>query len=438
MADLNTTNAADRAYMRTQLGVGAKAPRFVSNKTGPAGGMATTNKTTNAVTGDATTLRRSLRLPSDRIVSSLQWKFSNWRLAPAETAGDNDITIVKVALEYAGTFYPVFFNGKRSVTIEPNGEVLSDPISPRIPAGAQVFLRYRVSVPTGGTMPTGRGTNINVGDFWNGKDGPDIVDATGTAGFSADSSYYAYGPSAMIGLDQTGSKPAIFLVGDSIAAGATETSLSADGDIGFLERGLSGRYPWCAATRGNQAFVTIAGNPTKQMTLAAYASSALTNLGVNDFYNPGIATSNSPNLDVVQARALALWSQLSEAGCRVYQTTVTPVTSSTDKWATTANQTIYWPLQNAKRTAFNDWLRAGAPIVAGVAVAAGTQGALLAGQAGHPLTDYIEIADIVETARNSGIWKVTGAENGYTADGTHPTSAMHALMSAPIATFDFA
>jgi len=32
---------------------------------------------------------------------------------------------------------------------------------------------------------------------------------------------------------------------------------------------------------------------------------------------------------------------------------------------------------------------------------------LLAGQAGHPLTGYYEIADLVETSRNSGIWKAT-------------------------------
>jgi len=413
--------------------VGSKTPRFASNKNGPPGGLNSgTNKTSNAVTGDATTIRRTFRLPSDRTLGDFQWKFSNWRLSPTETAGDNDLTIVKVALDYAGTIYPIFFNGKRSVTIEPNGEVLSDPISPRIPPGATVSLRYRPTVPTGGTMPTGRGTNISVGDLWNGKDGPDIVDATGTSGFLADSTYFAYGPSAMLATEKTGSKPTVLIVGDSIGAGQGETTLTADGDIGFIERGLAGRYPWGAIARGNQSFITIANNPSKQMTYARFATSALSNLGINDFYNPGIATSDSPNLDVVQARALALWTQLAEAGLRVHQTTLTPVTTSTDAWATTTNQTIYWPNQNAKRVNFNDWLRTGAPIIAGVAVAVGTSGALLAGQYGHPLAGYIEIADTVESARNSGLWAA-----GLTGDGTHPKSAGHLLMSAPVAAYSF-
>lgn len=39
------------------------------------------------------------------------------------------------------------------------------------------------------------------------------------------------------------------------------------------------------------------------------------------------------------------------------------------------------------------------------------------GQASHPLYTYWEIADEVETARNSGIWRA-----GYTDDGLHPTA----------------
>jgi hypothetical protein len=55
--------------------------------------------------------------------------------------------------------------------------------------------------------------------------------------------------------------------------------------------------------------------------------------------------------------------------------------------------------------------------VGGTAVAIGTSGAVLAGQAGHPLYSHWEIADQVETAHNSGIWKAS-----YTTDGLHPNT----------------
>lgn len=86
-------------------------------------------------------------------------------------------------------------------------------------------------------------------------------------------------------------------------------------------------------------------------------------------------------------------------------------------WATTANQTVANSTKEANRVQLNGWLRSGAPIVAGAAVAAGTQGATTAGQSGHPLYGLWEITDRVETARDSGIWKA-----GYTSDGLHPNS----------------
>jgi hypothetical protein len=81
----------------------------------------------------------------------------------------------------------------------------------------------------------------------------------------------------------------------------------------------------------------------------------------------------------------------------VYVATIEPQSSSSDDWATVANQTP--DANNSVRTALNGNIRSG-----------------LAGAAG-----YIEFADIVETARDSGKWKVTGAAFGYTSDGLHST-----------------
>lgn len=59
-------------------------------------------------------------------------------------------------------------------------------------------------------------------------------------------------------------------------------------------------------------------------------------------------------------------------------------------------------------------------------------GVLHAGTAPHPHAGYLEVADKVESARDSGLWVVNGSANYATADGIHPTAASYTLMSAAI------
>jgi lysophospholipase L1-like esterase len=137
-------------------------------------------------------------------------------------------------------------------------------------------------------------------------------------------------------------------------------------------------------------------------------------------------------LGTIQANAIAAWQLFDDARLQVFQTTITPTTTSTDSWATTANQTISG--SNAVRVSFNDWLRDGAPISSAfVAVATGSGGsALRAGDPLHPLAGYFETADSVESGRNSGKWAAS-----KTADGIHPNAAGHLLMAAAILTASF-
>lgn len=61
------------------------------------------------------------------------------------------------------------------------------------------------------------------------------------------------------------------------------------------------------------------------------------------------------------------------------------------------------------RQAFNAWLRDGAPLnsTTFVPVAVGTSaaGTVRSNSTSHPLKSFIEVADSVETARNSGVWR---------------------------------
>jgi lysophospholipase L1-like esterase len=77
-------------------------------------------------------------------------------------------------------------------------------------------------------------------------------------------------------------------------------------------------------------------------------------------------------------------------------------TSSTDSFATPANQTPdpAW-LTQSDFAALNDWIRSDPA----------------------PLTGYIEIANVISNGSNSRIWKA-----GHTADGVHPNGTGHTVI----------
>jgi hypothetical protein len=173
----------------------------------------------------------------------------------------------------------------------------------------------------------------------------------------------------------------------------------------------------------------------RRLRAAAYTRHALSCFGRND-----IAVRTSAQ---IMGDFVTIWRMFNRRGPKVWQTTVTPRTNSTDGWATVGNQTIASASEETKRLAINDWLRDGAPVVAGAVAAVGTSGASRAavysaagtlvtpasGPSGNPLAGVFDICDVVETARNSGIWKA-----GYSVDGLHPSQTAHIAMVAAVPT----
>jgi lysophospholipase L1-like esterase len=89
---------------------------------------------------------------------------------------------------------------------------------------------------------------------------------------------------------------------------------------------------------------------------------------------------------------------------RVWQSTISPVSASTDSWATVANQTTAG--SNAQRVLLNTWIRT----------------------APAPLTGIFDNAAVVETSLNSGIWNVVAGLGAPTGDGLHFTPAYYKLI----------
>ena len=331
---------------------------------------------------------------SREAITSLRVAIANWYVPVGSwvETGSGSSATVTASIEYpSGTFTQVTFSGSASGVVSDGATLLSDPVSVTIPDNTPFWVRqYWVSTTGVLINPqdvSGAGT---VGDGLEmGVSG--ITDKTMSGTVSGSDNYCP--PVAIIG---TTTKPSVVIVGDSIAWGEGDLTGDTTGTFGILGRGLQASYAFTnLAQRGDDTALFIAGS-TRRQALFPYASHLICQYGFNDIY--GAARSAA----TVLANQATIRGYMKGLGSEkfAYQTTITPKSTSTDSWATTGNQT-----------------------------ADGLNGTRLTVNAGiRGLAYYIELADQVESARDSGKWKVTGSAFGYTADGVHPNTAGYALV----------
>lgn len=355
-----------------------------------------------------------------------------------------DTYTIKASIEVSGTIYRVLFRGQTSGTVDGGGILISDPLGIEFTAG-QVF-QVRTYLSTAANWH--HNTSLSALSQYGGAATGDLT-APGS-GAIADSFSFAYMPSAIIGTPYTRTTPGVGIVGDSIAAGQGDTTQDyappATSTSGFVTRALGTSLPYIQAALASeraQQFAAAAGH-YRRLALLNGCTHVFEQYGTNDLF---VA---SRTLAQLQADKITLWTAIGNRGMKAHTGTLMPRTTSTDSWATTANQTFLSAGAETYRTGYNDWLRDGVPISAGAAVPVGTAGAArcavydatgtlvtAASGAAHPLAAVFEVADAVESARNSGKWKVTGAANYATADGTHPSAAGHALAATAILPANF-
>jgi hypothetical protein len=390
-----------------------------------------TNLSDGVVRGGTARIRHTVTQTSHGIVLA----FSNtYNSAGYESNGPQDIT-VSAGIEHAsGQVTPAYFNGQRQVTIKPGGTAFTDPLGVTLVKGATIFSRTFISVVTAATkFPQGGfivlAANSEGHNYASGL-GAELTN-TGDAVPSGGADARVFGPSAILGLP-THPTTVLGVVGDSIAAGAGDVGVSGGPDDGWIVRALAGNYAYQRVALTGQAvdawFASEGSLKWRQQAILDRVGPThlICELGINSI---------SQGFTTLSARLLGngykgAWSILSAYGVPLYATTLTPKTTSTDNWVTTTNQTV--TADEAARVAYNNWLRDGAPITTtpisgGVPAAVGSTNTIRAGQVGHPLSGWLEVADLAETARNSGIWKANS-----TADGLHPNNAMHATLSASL------
>jgi lysophospholipase L1-like esterase len=304
-----------------------------------------------------------------------------------------------------GTSRRVTWGGAVSTTLLGSGSAvvgstnaLSDPLPFYFPGNTILSVQTYATL-TSGQYWRGRGVVSGTGE--RNEEGVTVTDRSISGGASGTASW-SIGPNLIVGIPDNPLARAVAIIGDSIATDTGDTASSSTGVAGYIERGLGIDVPNAKFTRGGEKLANWITRSYSQINdSVTYHTDAIIELGINDVGTPD-------TLATMQANLGAIVAKLRSQGLRVYVCTLTPWTTSTDSWATTANQTV--TANEAVRVGYNDWVRTMPIGIAGV----------------------IEAADIAETARNSGKWKVTGAANYATADGVHPSAAMHLLMSASV------
>lgn len=269
-------------------------------------------------------------------------------------------------------------------------------LSVPIPRGSRAWIWQRVITTSG----AGRvlGTYGTTGSWQKGGGGCNFS-AGGTTtpqnvGLIADNSTTTFRPLFVVG---TTTRRSYGVWCDSrYCFGQGDTLDNGNADAGGLGKGFARTYPYptpyISSGQTGESMISLTGLSAsgRANTVAIYnlyASDIVNALGINDVLS-------GSSLTTIQGLYTTIRGYVNQ-GQQQWLTTLPPVSTSTDSWATTTNQTTV--ASNSVRVSVNGYAR-GIP----------------SGYVG-----YFEFANACESAQNSGLWAVTGAAFGYTVDGTH-------------------
>lgn len=166
--------------------------------------------------------------------------------------------------------------------------------------------------------------------------------------------------------------PTILLPGDSRQFGVNDIYTGTSGDKGSIARCIGPYYGYAnLGLSGDTAVGFLAGH-SMRLSISQYFSHVINEYGFNDLV--------SGNRSAAQMVVLTQQIQATLPGKRFFIPTIEPYSTSTGNWTTTADQTR--GVRQGVIDTYNGNVRAG---IAGV-------------------NGYFELANIVSTAQNSGIW----------------------------------
>lgn len=335
-------------------------------------------------------------------LTSFQVVWPNWYTQSDGEHATGAATTITASIEYpAGTFTQIKFGGATQGSIVSGANIISDLITVAIPWGAKFWVRTYMTNANG--MYFVGGSNIPFGDMANG-DGLEygasgITDKTmsGTIGNTDSNGGFACPPLGIIGPTR---RPSFAILGDSRATGIMDHWGNFARERGPYERGLGPNFAVTNLSQSSESANTFNGSAgaLRRAFANAYPSDLPYLYGTNDLGSSATYT-----------RAQAGWALFPTK--RVWGGTLDPLTTSSDSWATIANQTV--GANETERINFNIAIRAQP----------------------SPLAGVIDTAEIAESSWNSGKWdvKYTVDASQYVSsqfDGTHHTALLARQLAA--------
>ena len=302
---------------------------------------------------------------TDRKICKIKLVYSNWYLGTSGTETNNTSTpTLQCGVHKEGEILvtPVFFNGSRSRLFEAGETVVSDEIpfgiDPSVDAG--FYIRQHVTMNattdtlcTSSDMTTADSTNAKTYRITGATSS--FVDNTTYSAGTREYGQYEFGPSAVLGVAEDGSVvPCVAIIGSSSAQGVGDTNntnQNTDFCRGYLARSLKrAKIPYINTSISGETGTNFLGNggAKRRMLLGmCNFTHAVSTYGSNDIGGAVITTDAG-----MQSLLQNLNKLMKGWGAIPHLCTFTPATSSTDAWATTANQTVLSPL----RQSANTWL----------------------------------------------------------------------------------
>src|SRR5216684_1459484 len=313
-------------------------------------------------------------------------------------AGTGASSSITASVEYpAGTFSQILFSGSASGTIPDVSSIFSDYTSVSIPSGATFWVRIFIHNTAG--FYYNNWQNSFLGEAISLS--PTVISDQTMSGTITNSGSFSLPPIAVLGMTIN---PSVVIVGDSVGVGSPGGNDNEDSSasvtcfnvkVGAIARSL-GNIPFINIAAGAQVAQGWLANSAARAPLITKGSHLICQMGINDL-NGNSSTS------VQLISYIQLIFGLAAAFQKKYQTTITPLATSTDAFATLVNQTVR--ACGPERLNFNAAVRAGIP----------------------GLTGFFDVASALESSLNSGKWLVTPTPP-YTGDGIHPNPTGYPLI----------
>lgn len=344
-------------------------------------------------------------------VNGVVMTWGNWFVAQNGVETDNTSAItMQASIEKDGIAYPVFFNGKRQIVMAPGDTVTCDTVPVTIKHGIDSGFYVRTWCSVASTSEkmlssytqsslSSKGSNTG---RWEGIPASYTDDMTQV---TPNTAVTEYSPFIIRGFSADGGAiPSMVVFGSSSAQGVGDALQAPEFVPGYIARSLiTAKIPYVILAESGEtaeSFLGTSGAKRRYLASLCNATHSINTYGSNDI-------SSGATLAQCQTRLQSMKQLMEGFGTTPFFGTYTPATTSTDSWATVANQTI----GSAVRGQLSEWLRQ---------------------QSGWNILDLETPADSGASAGGvpSGKWRVDLGQP--TTDGVHGSAIMHATIAASL------